>query len=112
MGAPATPRNPRQPEPQPELKVLEQLLPPQLRDYLAQSSREPEHRTIAVAFVCFDHTDAILADEGPQALTTAIDEALQIVQNAAVAHDVCFLGTDVDIDGGKIILVGGAPRSW
>ena len=97
--------------PSPSSEVLEQLLPPQLRDYLSQSSREPEHRTIAVAFVCFDHTDAILADEGPRALTTAIDEALQIVQNAAAAHDVCFLGTDVDIDGGKIILVGGAPRS-
>jgi class 3 adenylate cyclase/tetratricopeptide (TPR) repeat protein len=111
VGAPATPRIARQPEPQPELEVLEQLLPPQLRDYLSQSSRDPEHRTIAVAFVCFDHTDAILAEEGPRALTTAIDEALQIVQNAAAAHDVCFLGTDVDIDGGKIILLGGAPRS-
>src|SRR5829696_2523262 len=111
VGAPATPGNVRQPEPQPELQVLEQLLPPQLRDYLSQSSREPEHRTIAVAFVCFDHTDALLADEGPQALTTAIDDALQIVQNAAAAHDVCFLGTDVDVDGGKIILLGGAPRS-
>ena len=111
VGAPATPRIARQPEPQPELEVLEQLLPPQLRDYLSQSSRDPEHRTIAVAFVCFDHTDAILTEEGPLALTTAIDEALQIVQNAAAAHDVCFLGTDVDIDGGKIILLGGAPRS-
>jgi len=111
VGAPVTPRNSRQPEPKPELEVLEQLLPPQLRDYLSQSSRDPEHRTIAVSFVCFDHTDAILAEEGPAALTTAIDEALRIVQNAAAAHDVCFLGTDVDIDGGKIILLGGAPRS-
>jgi len=111
VGAPATPGYAQEPEPQPELEVLEQLVPRQLRDYLSQSSREPEHRTIAVAFVCFDHTDALLADEGPQALTTAIDEALQIVQSAAAAHDVCFLGTDVDVDGGKIILLGGAPRS-
>jgi class 3 adenylate cyclase/tetratricopeptide (TPR) repeat protein len=111
VGAPATPGSAPDPEPQPELEVLEQLVPRQLRDYLSQSSREPEHRTIAVAFVCFDHTDALLADEGPQALTTAIDEALQIVQSAAAAHDVCFLGTDVDVDGGKIILLGGAPRS-
>jgi class 3 adenylate cyclase/tetratricopeptide (TPR) repeat protein len=111
VGAPATPSNPQQPEPPPDPEVLEQLLPPQLRDYLSQSSREPEHRTIAVAFVCFDHTDALLAEEGPRALTTAIDEALQIVQNAAAAHDICFLGTDVDVDGGKIILLGGAPRS-
>jgi class 3 adenylate cyclase len=27
------------------------------------------------------------------------------------AHDISFLGTDVDVNGGKILLVGGAPRS-
>ncbi len=111
LGAGTTPRRPRQPAPEPKVEVLEQLLPPQLRNYLSQPSREPEHRTVAVAFVCFDHTDNILAEEGPDALTTAIDDVLHRVQDAAVAHDVCFLGTDVDIDGGKIILLGGAPRS-
>ena len=111
VGAAATPRMPRQPTPVPKAEVLEQLLPPQLRNYLSQPSREPEHRTVAVAFVCFDHTDSILAQDGPEALMTAMDELLRHVQDAAAAHDVCFLGTDVDVDGGKIILLGGAPRS-
>jgi class 3 adenylate cyclase/tetratricopeptide (TPR) repeat protein len=111
VGAATTPKMARQPAPQPKSEVLAQLLPPELRSYLSQPSRDPEHRTVAVAFVCFDHTDSILADEGPGPVTTALDEVLHNVQNAAAAHDVCFLGTDVDVDGGKIILLGGAPRS-
>ena len=44
-------------------------------------------------------------------LTTAVDETLRNVQEATIAHDVSFLDTDVDVDGGKILLVGGAPSS-
>ena len=91
--------------------VVERLLPPQLWAYLSQPSREPEHRTVAVAFLRFDGTDTLLAEEGAEALTTAVDEVLRNVQQATAAHDVSFLNTDVDVDGGKILLVGGAPRS-
>ena len=92
-------------------RVVQQLLPPQLSAYLDQPSREPEHRTVAVAFLRFDGTDTVLAEDGAEALTTAIDEVLRNVQQATAAHDVSFLDTDVDVDGGKILLVGGAPRS-
>jgi class 3 adenylate cyclase/tetratricopeptide (TPR) repeat protein len=102
---------PRQPEPAPIPAVLEQLLPPQLSAYLDQPSREPEHRTVAVAFLRFDGTDTVLAEDGAEVLTTAVDEVLRNVQHATAAHDVSFLDTDVDVDGGKILLVGGAPRS-
>jgi class 3 adenylate cyclase/tetratricopeptide (TPR) repeat protein len=91
--------------------VVEQLLPPQLRAYLSQPSREPEHRTVAVAFLRFDGTDALLAREGHEALTAAIDELVRNVQAATAAHEVSFHETDVDTDGGKIMLVAGAPRS-
>ena len=43
--------------------------------------------------------------------TTAVDETLRNVQEATIAHDVSFLDTDVDVDGGKILLVGGAPAA-
>jgi class 3 adenylate cyclase/tetratricopeptide (TPR) repeat protein len=105
------PSPPRQPEPEPLPAVVQQLLPPQLSAYLDQSSREPEHRTVAVAFLRFDGTDTVLAEDGPDALTTAIDEVLRNVQRATTAHDVSFLDTDLDVDGGKILLVSGAPRS-
>ena len=91
--------------------VVEQLVPPQLWAYLSQPSREPEHRTVAVAFLRFDGTDTVLAEDGAEALTTAVDDVLRNVQEASAAHDVAFLDTDVDADGGKILLVGGAPRS-
>ncbi len=111
-GVPTPPPNPpRQPEPEPMAAVLEQLLPPQLSAYLDQPSREPEHRTVAVAFLRFDGTDTVLAEDGAEVLTTAVDEVLRNVQRATAAHDVSFLNTDVDVDGGKILLVGGAPRS-
>ena len=111
-GVPTPPPNPpRQPEPEPMAAVLEQLLPPQLLAYLDQPSREPEHRTVAVAFLRFDGTDTVLAEDGAEVLTTAVDEVLRNVQRATAAHDVSFLDTDVDVDGGKILLVGGAPRS-
>src|SRR5919112_2572659 len=52
VGAATTPKMARQPAPQPKSEVLAQLLPPELRSYLSQPSRDPEHRTVAVAFVC------------------------------------------------------------
>jgi predicted ATPase/class 3 adenylate cyclase len=66
---------------------------------------------VAVAFLRFDGTDTLLAEDGAEMLTRAVDEVLRNVQEAAVAHDISFLGTDVDVNGGKILLVGGAPRS-
>ena len=98
-------------EPEPLPTVLKQLLPSQLWDYLSQPSREPEHRTVAVAFIRFDGTDTVLAEDGPEALAAAFDELLRNVQEATAAHDVSLLDTDVDANGGKIMLVGGAPRS-
>jgi class 3 adenylate cyclase len=107
-----TPSNPlRQPEPEPVPGVVQQLLPAHLWTYLSQASREPEHRTVAVAFLRFDGTDTVLAEDGAEVLTTAVDEVLRNVQEAAAAHEVSFLDTDADVDGGKILLVGGAPRS-
>ena len=88
-GVPTPPSNPpRQPEPEPLPAVVQQLLPPQLTAYLDQPSREPEHRTVAVAFLRFDGTDAVLAEDGAEALTTAIDAVLRNVQHATTAHDV------------------------
>jgi class 3 adenylate cyclase/tetratricopeptide (TPR) repeat protein len=110
-GVPTPANRPPQPEPEPMPAVIEQLLAPQLWAYLSQPSREPEHRTVAVAFIRFDGTDTLLAEEGAEVVTAAVDEVLRNVQEAAAAHEVSFLDTDVDVNGGKIVLVGGAPRS-
>jgi class 3 adenylate cyclase/tetratricopeptide (TPR) repeat protein len=110
-GLPTPANRPQRPEPEPMPETVHQLLPPQLWAYLSQPSREPEHRTVTVAFLRFDGTDTVLAEEGVEVLTTAVDEVLRNVQEAAGAHDISFLDTDVDVNGGKILLVGGAPSS-
>src|SRR4029453_10115935 len=110
-GLPRPANRPPQPEPEPIPAVVEHLLAPQLWAYLSQPSREPEHRTVAVAFLRFDGTDTVLAEEGAEVVTAAVDEVLRNVQEATAAHEVAFLDTDVDVNGGKILLLGGAPRS-
>jgi class 3 adenylate cyclase/tetratricopeptide (TPR) repeat protein len=110
-GLPTPANRPLQPEPEPMPGVIQQLLTPQLWAYLSQPSREPEHRTVAVAFLRFDGTDTLLAEEGAEVVTAAVDEVLRNVQEATAAHEVSFLDTDVDVNGGKILLVGGAPSS-
>jgi class 3 adenylate cyclase/tetratricopeptide (TPR) repeat protein len=110
-GVPTPANRPPQPEPEPLPAVVERLLAPQLWAYLSQPSREPEHRTVAVAFLRFDGTDTVLAEEGAEVVTAAVDEVLRNVQEATAAHEVSFLDTDVDVNGGKILLVAGAPSS-
>ena len=110
-GVPTPANRPPQVEPEPMPAIVEQLLAPQLWAYLSQPSREPEHRTVAVAFLRFDGTDTVLAEEGAEVVTAAVDEVLRNVQGATAAHEVSFLDTDVDVNGGKILLVGGAPSS-
>ena len=86
-------------------------LPTSLRHHLNAGGGEPEHRQVSVAFIHFDGTDALYEREGPAAVSDALDELVTDVQRAADERDVTFLGTDVDHDGGKFILVAGAPRA-
>ena len=73
---------------------------------------EGEHRSAAIAFVRFRGTDEIIATEGPEAAAEALDRLVRIVQDAAAAHEVTFLESDIDRDGGRIILVSGAPQTF
>ncbi len=86
-------------------------LPVAIRAHLQQASGEAEHRQIAVAFVQFSGTDALLAAHGPEVLAQALDEAVRNVQEATAHHGVTFFETDINRDGGKIMLTAGAPRS-
>jgi class 3 adenylate cyclase/tetratricopeptide (TPR) repeat protein len=87
------------------------FVPTAIRAHLLSGGEDPEHRNATVAFLHFDGTDALLMEDGPGAVAAAIDELVIDVQRSADAHDITFLGTDVDHDGGKIILVSGVPRA-
>jgi class 3 adenylate cyclase/tetratricopeptide (TPR) repeat protein len=86
-------------------------LPRPIADYVLGGAREGEHRRVAVAFVEYSGTDKLLADGGPEATATALDELVSLAQDACRRSDVTFFETDVSVDGGKIMMVAGAPRS-
>lgn len=54
-----------------------------LRDALASTRRDSEHRRVTVAFVHFDGTDALIEGEGPAATADRLDVLISTVQRAA-----------------------------
>ncbi|HEX7247924.1 MAG TPA: adenylate/guanylate cyclase domain-containing protein [Actinomycetota bacterium] len=80
-----------------------------VRNHVTRGGGAPEHRPVTVAFVHFDGTDAAIERDGPERVAEDLHELVTHVQGAADAQGVCFLGSDVDADGGKIILTAGAP---
>jgi len=97
------------PAPTPTLDIA-RAIPVALRAELG-GTVEPEHRQATIAFVHFDEIDALIGSAGEDAAADALDELTRDVQAAAEEQGVTFLGSDVDHDGGKIILVAGAPRA-
>jgi class 3 adenylate cyclase/tetratricopeptide (TPR) repeat protein len=91
--------------------TLNRALPAWLRQHALSQQDDPQHRTATVAFVKFQGTDELLRSAGAAAAAAALESLLVTVQQAVEQHDVFLLGTDVDKDGGKLIVVGGAPAA-
>ncbi|HKN62712.1 MAG TPA: tetratricopeptide repeat protein [Gaiellaceae bacterium] len=79
-------------------------IPEALRVHLVAERVESEHRQAAVAFVRFGG-----AEEGLD--TESVAEVVDALQDAAAAHGVCFLESDIDAVGGRVILVAGVPTT-
>jgi class 3 adenylate cyclase/tetratricopeptide (TPR) repeat protein len=90
---------------------IARLVPAPIRDHLAAGPAEPEHRQATVAFVHFEGTDALIEEQGPAAAAEALEELVTTVQRAAAEHEICVFESDIDKDGGKLILVGGVPQT-
>ena len=69
-----------------------------------------EHRPVTIAFIHFGGTDALIERSGPQATAEALHRLVSVVEAATEEQDVSFLVSDVDVDGGKLILTAGAPK--
>ncbi|QNN52668.1 adenylate/guanylate cyclase domain-containing protein [Nocardioides mesophilus] len=95
----------------PSLEAARLLLPPPIRALLGAGPVEPEHRLITVGFVQYSGTDELLVTSGAARLAEALDEMVRNVQHACADHDVTFFESDINSDGGKIMLTAGAPRS-
>ena len=86
-------------------------LPAAIRSHVLAGSSDPEHRIVCIAFCHFDGTDDLMRTDGPEAVAEALHELVTVVQREADRAGITFLGTDVDHDGGKIILAAGVPAS-
>ena len=88
---------------------LSACIPVAVREHLLEGRADPEHRQVTVAFIHYEGMDDMLTRHGGDLAAFALDELVTTVQDAADRNGVTFLATDVDRDGGKIILVAGAP---
>ena len=89
---------------------LATCIPAGLRASLIAAST-PEHRRATIAFVHFDGTDELIATRPLDDVARDLDQLITTVQDAADRNGVTFLATDVDRDGGKVILTAGVPSS-
>ncbi|GIU85656.1 MAG: hypothetical protein KatS3mg009_0171 [Acidimicrobiia bacterium] len=89
----------------------EVLVPVALREVLAAGEGASEHRRVTVAFLAYGGFDAVLTGSGPAVAARRLHELVAGVQEVVDARGLCFLGTDLAADGGKILLTAGAPVS-
>ena len=89
--------------------LVASCLPTAVRSHVAAGGGTPEHRPVTIAFVHFDGTDKLIEVEGPEVAFERLYELVTIVQEATEEQGVAFLASDVDADGGKLILTAGAP---
>jgi class 3 adenylate cyclase/tetratricopeptide (TPR) repeat protein len=89
---------------------LATALPPTIREHLEDGQVDAEHRHVTVGFIEFSGSDALVADGRIDELTDAVAELVDGCQQAAADNGVTILSTDLNVDGGKVILISGAPR--
>jgi class 3 adenylate cyclase len=101
---------PLRPRPVMAPDTVARLLPTAVREHLRDANALPEHRPVTVAFIRYGGTDALIEHQGKEIAADALQQLVTIVQQAAEAQGVAFLASDVDTDGGKLILTAGAPK--
>jgi class 3 adenylate cyclase/tetratricopeptide (TPR) repeat protein len=86
-------------------------LPVAIREHLGRGTDDAEHRAVAVGFVAWSGSDRMLEEQGPEATAAALDDVVRNIAGAVGDHGVTFFESDVNRDGGKVMLVAGAPLS-
>ncbi|HVE91072.1 MAG TPA: adenylate/guanylate cyclase domain-containing protein, partial [Actinomycetota bacterium] len=92
--------------------VARVFVPQAIRRHIEGGGAEAEHRTVALAFVKFSGIDTLIASEGPAEVAGRLDQLVTCAQEAADDHEITFLYTDIDSDGGKVLICSGAPRTF
>jgi class 3 adenylate cyclase/tetratricopeptide (TPR) repeat protein len=86
------------------------LMPELVLDHLVNGGGAGEHRHVAVAFLEFSGMSALRREQGAAAVAAALQHLVDVTQDACHHNVVSFHETDISPDGGKIMLVAGAPH--
>ena len=89
--------------------ALAHCLPPAVRTHVLEGGGAPEHRPVTIAFIRLEGTDALIERHGPEAAADALHRLISVVAAATEEQGIALLASDVDADGGKLILTAGAP---
>lgn len=95
----------------PENPAAERFLPHAIRDHILGGGEEAEHRQVTIGFIHFGGTDELIRNSQVDDVTARLRELITHIQSVVKENEICFLGTDIDRDGGKIILTAGAPQA-
>jgi class 3 adenylate cyclase/tetratricopeptide (TPR) repeat protein len=90
-------------------EMLARCLSPAIRAHVLAGGGSSEHRPVTIAFIHFDGTDSLIEGSPPASVADALHHLVSVVDAAAEEQGVAFLASDVDADGGKLILTAGAP---
>ena len=100
---------PLKPRPAMTDEMLARCLSPAIRAHVLAGGGSSEHRSVTIAFIHFDGLDALIEQSGPAVAADALLRLVSTVEAATEERGVAFLASDVDADGGKLILTAGAP---
>ncbi|MBI4934384.1 MAG: tetratricopeptide repeat protein [Actinobacteria bacterium] len=88
---------------------IEPLVPAAIRRRLDDDQHGAEHRRATIAFVHVGGVDALLHDEGSEAVAARLHAIVTRTVEVAAQHEVSLLATDVAGGGIKLILTAGVP---
>jgi class 3 adenylate cyclase/tetratricopeptide (TPR) repeat protein len=88
-----------------------EALEPSIRERLSAGVEDSEHRQVAIAFIEVSAVDDLLVRQGPGAVAAALNDLIVVIQDECARHRVTMWDTDISVDGFKVMLIGGAPRS-
>ena len=86
------------------------LIPELVAAHLTSGGGSGEHRQVAVAFLEFSGMQELESAHGAEVVDQALKHLVEVAQEACHRNGVSFHETDISPDGGKFMLVAGAPR--
>lgn len=104
------PKLPLVPRPHMSADRLAHCLPLAVRGYVLAGGGASEHRPVTIAFLRYSGIDELIAEKGIEAAAEALHQLVHVVEAAVESQEVALLASDLDGNGGKLILTAGAPK--